>query len=114
MERRRLGRTGHQSSVVIFGAAAVGMVDDATATTALERAYEAGVNQIDVAPSYGEAELRIAPWLAQHRAGIFLGCKTRERTKEAAGELRILLENDPQNAERYRSRIRYIEKRSDR
>ncbi len=93
MERRRLGRTGHQSSVVIFGAAAVGMVDEARAIAALERAYEAGVNQIDVAPSYGEAELRIAPWLAQHRAGIFLNCKTRERTKEgAAKELRRSLE----------------------
>lgn len=93
MERRRLGRTGHQSSVVIFGAAAVGMVNEATAATALGRAFEAGVNHIDVAPTYGEAERRIGPWLALHRASMFLGCKTRDRTKEgAAKELRRSLE----------------------
>jgi aryl-alcohol dehydrogenase-like predicted oxidoreductase len=93
MEYRRLGRTGHQSSVVIFGAAAVGGVDEATATAALDRAYEAGVNHIDVAPTYGEAELRIGPWLARHRAHMFVGCKTRERTKEAAAkELRRSLQ----------------------
>jgi aryl-alcohol dehydrogenase-like predicted oxidoreductase len=93
MEFRRLGRTGHLSSVVIFGAAAVGMVDEATAAAALERAYAAGVNHIDVAPTYGEAELRIAPWLATHRREMFLGCKTRQRTKdEAAKELRRSLE----------------------
>jgi aryl-alcohol dehydrogenase-like predicted oxidoreductase len=93
MERRRLGRTEHLSSVVIFGAAAVGMVDEATAAGALDRAFAAGVNHIDVAPSYGEAELRVGPWLAQHRNDIFLGCKTRERTKDgAAKELRRSLE----------------------
>jgi aryl-alcohol dehydrogenase-like predicted oxidoreductase len=93
MERRRLGRTEHLSSVVIFGAAAVGMVDDATAAVALDRAFAAGVNHIDVAPSYGEAELRVGPWLAQHRSDIFLGCKTRERTKDGvAKELRRSLE----------------------
>src|ERR671922_2349369 len=93
MECRRLGRTGHLSSVVIFGAAAVGMVDEPTAAAALDRASAAGVNQIDVAPTYGEAELRIGPWLARHRRQIFLGCKTRERTKDgAAKELRRSLE----------------------
>jgi aryl-alcohol dehydrogenase-like predicted oxidoreductase len=93
MERRRLGRTGHLSSVVIFGAAAVGMVDEATATAALDRALAAGVNQIDVAPTYGEAELRVGPWLAHHRHEIFLGCKTRQRTDNgAAKELRRSLE----------------------
>jgi aryl-alcohol dehydrogenase-like predicted oxidoreductase len=93
MEYRRLGRTEHMSSIVIFGAAAVGMVDEATAAAALNRASAAGVNHIDVAPTYGEAELRIGPWLARHRAQIFLGCKTRERTKDgAAKELRRSLE----------------------
>jgi aryl-alcohol dehydrogenase-like predicted oxidoreductase len=93
MERRRLGRTGHLSSVVIFGAAAIGMVDEATAAAALDRALGAGVNQIDVAPTYGEAELRVGPWLARHRHEIFLGCKTRDRTKDgAAKELRRSLE----------------------
>ena len=93
MEQRRLGRTEHLSSVVIFGAAAVGMVDEATAAAALDRAFAAGVNHIDVAPSYGEAELRVGPWLRPHRSAIFLGCKTRERTKDgAAKELRRSLE----------------------
>jgi aryl-alcohol dehydrogenase-like predicted oxidoreductase len=72
MEHRRLGRTGHRSSVVIFGAAAVGMVDELTATAALDRAYTAGINHIDVAPTYGEAERHIGPWLTQHRRDIFL------------------------------------------
>ncbi len=93
MECRRLGRTEHLSSVVIFGAAAVGMVDEATAAAALDRAHAAGVNHIDVAPTYGAAELHIGPWLARHRRQIFLGCKTRERTKDgAAKELRRSLE----------------------
>ena len=93
MEHRRLGRTEHLSSVVIFGAAAVGMVDATSAAAALDRAHAAGVNHIDVAPTYGEAELRVGPWLTQHRGEIFLGCKTRERTKDgAAKELRRSLE----------------------
>jgi aryl-alcohol dehydrogenase-like predicted oxidoreductase len=79
--------------VVIFGAAAIGMADEATAAAALDRALEAGVNQIDVAPTYGEAELRVGPWLVRHRHEIFLGCKTRDRTKDgAAKELRRSLE----------------------
>ncbi|MGH2468947.1 MAG: aldo/keto reductase, partial [Chloroflexota bacterium] len=57
LEQRRLGRTGHMSSVVTFGAAALGRVDQATADAAVELALEAGVNQFDVAPSYGDAEL---------------------------------------------------------
>jgi aryl-alcohol dehydrogenase-like predicted oxidoreductase len=93
MEYRRLGRTEHLSSVIIFGAAALGMVDDTTAAAALDHAHAAGVNHIDVAPTYGEAELRIGPWLARHRGEMFLGCKTRERTKDgAAKELRRSLE----------------------
>jgi aryl-alcohol dehydrogenase-like predicted oxidoreductase len=93
MECRRLGRTEHLSSVVIFGAAAVGMVDEAMAAAALDRAHAAGVNHIDVAPTYGAAELHIEPWLARHRSEMFLGCKTRERTKDgAAKELRRSLE----------------------
>jgi aryl-alcohol dehydrogenase-like predicted oxidoreductase len=71
----------------------VGMVDEPTAAAALERAYTAGINHIDVAPTYGEAELRIAPWLTQHRGDIFLGCKTRARSRDAAAaELRRSLQ----------------------
>jgi aryl-alcohol dehydrogenase-like predicted oxidoreductase len=84
METRRLGRTGHWSSVVTFGAAAIGRVDQATADRAIEAALAAGVNHVDVAPTYGDAELRLQPWMARVRDRIFLGCKTRERSRDAA------------------------------
>jgi aryl-alcohol dehydrogenase-like predicted oxidoreductase len=86
MEKRRLGRTGHESSVVIFGAAALGNVPPAEAEAALDLARSFGVNHIDVAPSYGQAEERIGPWLAKHRAELYVGCKTLERTRQGAWE----------------------------
>lgn len=84
METRRFGRTGHMSTVAIFGAAALSQVTQKEADKAMEQAIEAGVNHIDVAPSYGEAELRIGPWMPRERGRFFLGCKTTERTKEGA------------------------------
>jgi aryl-alcohol dehydrogenase-like predicted oxidoreductase len=84
MEHRRLGRTGHLSSVVTFGTAGIGRVEQAVADRAIEAALAAGVNHVDVAPSYGDAELRLRPWMARIRSGIFLGCKTKERTRDAA------------------------------
>lgn len=84
MERRRLGRTGHQSSVVTLGTAAIGRVEQAVADRAIQTALDAGVNHVDVAPTYGDAELRIQPWMPRIRDRVFLGCKTRERTREAA------------------------------
>jgi aryl-alcohol dehydrogenase-like predicted oxidoreductase len=84
MERRRLGRTGHESSVVTLGTAAIGRVDQAVADRAVQAALDAGVNQVDVAPTYGEAELRLQPWMPRIRERIFLGCKTRERSRDAA------------------------------
>ena len=70
--------------MVAFGSAGIGRVDQDTADRAIRLALEAGVNHIDVAPSYGEAELRWGPWMPEIRDRVFLGCKTRERTKEAA------------------------------
>lgn len=84
LERRRLGRTGHESSVVAFGSAALKACDQATADRAVEAALEAGLNHFDVAPSYGEAELRLRPWMPRMRERIFLGCKTKERTRDGA------------------------------
>lgn len=84
MELRRFGRTGHESSVAIFGAAAFWEVSQAEADATMERVREAGVNHIDVAPQYGGAEERLGPWLAQHRDRCFLGCKTMERTRVGA------------------------------
>ena len=93
METRRFGRTGHMSTVAIFGAASLGNVSQAEADTAMEQVIAAGVNHIDVAPSYGDAELRIGPWMDRERKRFFLGCKTTERSKAgAAAELRRSLE----------------------
>lgn len=84
MERRRLGRTGHDSSVLIYGAAALAEVDQDTADASLDEALAAGVNHFDVARDYGEAEVRMAPWLREHRGEIFLATKTGRRDAEAA------------------------------
>lgn len=86
IERIPFGRTGHDSTRTLFGAAALGQVtqDEADQTLALLLRY--GVNHIDTAPSYGEAELRIGPWMAQHRQEFFLATKTGERTYEKARE----------------------------
>lgn len=84
MQTRHLGRTHHQSSLVIFGGAAFWEIDQPTATQALELALAAGVNHIDVAPQYGFGEERIGEWLPPHRDKFFLGCKTLERTREGA------------------------------
>lgn len=93
METRRFGRTGHMSTVAIFGAAAFSQVSQAEADRVMEMIIEAGVNHIDIAPSYGEAELRVGPWMPRERGRFFLGCKTMERTKEGAWkELRASLE----------------------
>jgi aryl-alcohol dehydrogenase-like predicted oxidoreductase len=74
------GRTGQQSTRTIFGAAALGRVDQATADRTLELLLEWGVNHIDTAASYGDSELRLGPWLAEHRQRFFLATKTGERT----------------------------------
>jgi len=84
MECRRLGRTGQMSSVVAFGSAGIGRVDQDVADRAIQTALDYGVNHVDVAPSYGEAELRLRPWMPRLRDRIFLGCKTRHRARDAA------------------------------
>ena len=93
METRRFGRTGHMSTVAVFGAAAFGQVSQAEADKAIEEVIMAGVNHIDVAPSYGKAEERLGSWLARERDSFFVGCKTMERAKAGAEvELRQSLE----------------------
>ncbi len=84
MEKRRLGRTDHMSTVVIFGAAAFSKTEQEEATAVLDAVLAAGVNHIDVAPAYGHAEERIGPWLESRRDKFFLGCKTEKRKHEAA------------------------------
>ncbi len=93
MEKRRLGRTGHLSTVAIFGAAAFWDVPQTEADRVLDLVERAGINHVDVAPSYGTAESRLGGWLARNRERLFVGCKTMERTREgAAAELRASLE----------------------
>jgi aryl-alcohol dehydrogenase-like predicted oxidoreductase len=84
METRRLGRIGHMSTIAIFGAAAFWQISQEDADKAIDSVIEAGINHIDVAPSYGQAEIRIGPWMPRLRDRFFLGCKTTERTKEGA------------------------------
>ncbi len=78
------GRTGHRSSRLIFGAAALGGMSQDRADATIELVIAGGINHIDTAASYGESELRLAPWLASHRAEVFLATKTGERDGAAA------------------------------
>jgi aryl-alcohol dehydrogenase-like predicted oxidoreductase len=78
------GSTGHASSRVIFGAAALGGMSQSRADHALTVMRDAGVNHIDTAASYGESEVRLQPFLADHRADYFLATKTDQRTGSGA------------------------------
>jgi len=84
MEQRKLGRTGHKSSVIIMGTAAFWSIDQQGANEALDLALASGINHIDVAPQYGNAEEVTGPWLAAYRDRFFLGCKTLERRRNPA------------------------------
>ena len=84
METRRLGRLEHDSSVLIYGAAALGEVSQDVADRSIQEALDGGINHVDVAASYGEAELRLGPWMPEIRDRIFLATKTGERDREGA------------------------------
>jgi aryl-alcohol dehydrogenase-like predicted oxidoreductase len=87
------GSTGHESSRVIFGAAALGNVSQAEADRTLDTLLDHGINHIDTAASYGDSELRIAPWLKRHPNMFFLATKTGERKyTKAREEIRRSLE----------------------
>jgi aryl-alcohol dehydrogenase-like predicted oxidoreductase len=93
IEKIPFGSTGHVSTRTIFGAAALGRVTQAEADDALALLLEFGVNHIDTAASYGDAELRVAPWLVDHRDDFFLATKTGERERGPAhDEIRRSLE----------------------
>jgi aryl-alcohol dehydrogenase-like predicted oxidoreductase len=78
------GGTGHQSTRVIFGAAALSAMKQDKADAVLELLLEYGINHIDTAAAYGDSEQRIGPWMREHRKGFFLATKTGERTYEGA------------------------------
>lgn len=84
MQKRRLGRLGHQSSVLIYGSAALAEVDQDTADASVQLALDAGINHFDVAASYGDAELRLGPWMPTIRDRIFLATKTGLRDRDEA------------------------------
>src|SRR5215470_646609 len=80
------GRTGHQSTRVIFGAAALGRVSQDVADRTLDVLLEHDINHLDVAASYGDAELRMAPWLKRYPNRFFVATKTGKRTAADARE----------------------------
>lgn len=86
MEKRRLGRTEHHSTVVTIGTAGLGRVTQEVADRGVELMLKHGVNHVDIAPTYGEAMERMAPWMSRIRDSVFLGSKTRARTKPEAWE----------------------------
>jgi aryl-alcohol dehydrogenase-like predicted oxidoreductase len=84
MEYRRLGRLEHQSSVLIYGAAALSTVPQDVADASIDEALAAGINHFDVAASYGDAELRLGAAMGRLRDPVFLATKTGERSADAA------------------------------
>ncbi|WP_181686600.1 aldo/keto reductase [Halorhabdus salina] len=84
MQTRDLGATGQTSSVVTFGTIALNWLEQEGANQLVELVLDHGVNHFDVAPTYGDAELKLGPKLRQYREDIFLGCKTQERSYEGA------------------------------
>jgi aryl-alcohol dehydrogenase-like predicted oxidoreductase len=84
LQTRRFGRTEHMSTVAIFGAAAFWEISQEQADRVMETVIYSGINHIDVAPSYGQAEQRLGPWMQRERARFFVGSKTMERTRAPA------------------------------
>ena len=84
MQKRTLGRTGHDSTVVSFGTYAVGWLDQDEADRAIQLVLDHGVNHFDIAPTYGEAMERVAPWMPEIRNQIFVGAKTAVRDRDGA------------------------------
>ncbi len=84
--KQRFGRSRHESSRLIFGAAALGRATHEVADRTLEVLLRHGINHIDVAASYGDAELRVRPWLQRDRDRFFLATKTAARRAEPARE----------------------------
>lgn len=78
------GRSGHASTRIIFGAAALGQVTQDEADQTMALLIEYGINHIDTAASYGDSEVRLGPWMKTHRDQFFLATKTGKRTYDAA------------------------------
>ncbi len=88
LPQRAYGDTGQRLSIIGFGGIVVSGVEQEHANRVVAEAVEKGVNYFDVAPSYGDAEIKLGPALEPYRKNVFLACKTEHRTKEAtAAEL---------------------------
>jgi aryl-alcohol dehydrogenase-like predicted oxidoreductase len=93
IDKKPFGRTGHMSTRTLFGAWALQAATPAEADQTLRVLLEHGVNHIDTAASYGDAESLIGPWMDRHRQDFFLATKTDERTREKAwDQLHLSLE----------------------
>ena len=86
IEKIPFGKTGHHSSRAIFGSASLAAVNQFEADRALDTLLEFGINHIDTAPKYGDAELRVGAWMKRYREQFFLATKTNERTYKDAKE----------------------------
>ncbi len=84
MEYRKLGKTGFKVSVITLGGCGPGFVSQEIADEAVKLALDYGINMLDIAPSYGEAETRLKPWIEKYRNKFFIAEKTTKRTKEEA------------------------------
>jgi aryl-alcohol dehydrogenase-like predicted oxidoreductase len=84
IERRPFGRTGHASTVTLFGGAALARASAADADRTLELLLRHGINHLDTAARYGDSELRIGAWMSRHRRDFFLATKTGSRTAPEA------------------------------
>jgi len=85
LERRRLGRTGYEVSILTIGGCGPGICPDAeTGVKAVQDAMSRGLNMLDIAPSYGEAELRLGKLVRENRDGLVITEKTMERSREGA------------------------------
>jgi aryl-alcohol dehydrogenase-like predicted oxidoreductase len=84
IEKIPFGKTGHLSSKTIFGSVSLGRISQTEADRVLDLLWEFGINHIDTAPKYGEAELRLGPWMKKYREKFFLATKTNERTYQDA------------------------------
>ena len=84
MEKRRLGRTNHHSTIVTFGAYSIGKLSQDDADEAIQMCLDYGVNHIDIAPGYADSMERVAPWMPELRGNMFLGSKTPMRTRDEA------------------------------
>ncbi len=86
LEKRKLGKTGKKLSIIGFGGIVVNGASPEQASERVKEAISYGVNYFDVAPTYGDAEIKLGPALEPYRKNIFLSCKTTERTMDGAAK----------------------------